>query len=200
MFAQIMEGRASDPAGIRRQMDRWIAELQPGATGYLGSTGGVTADGRAILMARFESPEAAEANSSRREQGEWWAETEKCFDGSVDFVESTDVEVLRGGGSDAAGFVQVMKDSGANRDLLRRLDDQLEQVGDGFRPDLLGGIRVWTGPDTYVEFAYFTSEAEAREGEQSEPPPELAESMEQFGEAMANVEFIDLTDPMLNSA
>ena len=200
MFAQIMEGRASDPAGIRRQMDRWIVELQPGANGYLGSTGGIAPDGTAILMARFESPEAAEANSARPEQGQWWAETEKCFDGSVDFVESTDIEMLRGGGSDDAGFVQVMKDSDADRDLLRRLDDQLEQVGDGFRPDLLGGIRVWTSPDSYVEFAYFTSEADARTGEQSEPPPELAESMQQFDEAMAGVEFVDLTDPMLNSA
>lgn len=200
MFAQIMEGRASDPAGVRRLMDRWIAELEPGATGYLGSTGGVAEDGRAVLLARFESPEAARANSERPEQGRWWSEMEKCFAGPVDFTDSTDVETFRGGGSDEAGFVQVMKDSGADRDQIRSFDDAFERLGASFRPDLLGGVRVWTSPDSYVEFAYFTSEAEARAGEQEAPPEELASTLESFSEAMAGVEFIDLTDPMLNSA
>lgn len=200
MFAQIMEGRASDPAGVRRLMDRWIAELQPGAAGYLGSTGGVAQDGRAILLARFESPEAARANSERPEQGRWWSEMEKCFEGPVDFTDSTDVETFRGGGSNEAGFVQVMKDSGVDPEQIRSFDEAFERLGAGFRPDLLGGVRVWTAPDSYVEFAYFTSEAEARQGEQEEPPEELASTLASFSEAMAGVEFIDLTEPMLNSA
>ncbi len=198
MFVQIIEGRAADREGILRQMDRWVAELRPGATGYLGSTGGVTDDGRAVLVARFESAAAAQTNSERAEQGQWWNETEKYFDGPVAFSESTEVDQLRGGGSDDAGFVQIMKGT-ADRDRIRALDRQLEELGTGFRPDLLGGLRMWIGSDRYVEVAYFTGEADARAGEQTAIPPELEAGMTEFQELMADVEFIDLPEPVLTS-
>jgi hypothetical protein len=200
MFVQIIEGTAADPEGLRRQMDRWIAELQPGATGYLGSTGGIADDGRAVLVARFASADAARANSDRPEQGQWWAETEKCFDGPVSFVDSTDVESFLAGGSDDAGFVQIMKGTGIDRARMQVIDQLFVQHAPEFRPDLIGAIRAWTGPGNYVEVAYFTSEAAAREGEQRQPPAALAEHFEEFQELMAGVEFIDLPDPMLNSA
>ncbi len=197
MFVQLIEGRVSDRAGLRRQMDRWMTELRPGAGGYVGSTAGVTDDGNGIVLARFESAAEAQANSERSEQGEWWAETERCFDGDVTFADSEDVETFLAGGSDDAGFVQVMKDRGVDRDRLRALDDTFAEHASSFRPDLIGGLRVWTEPDAYVEFGYFTSEAEAREGEKKEPPPELAENMGDFQELMANVEYRDLRDPWL---
>ncbi|MDQ3307123.1 MAG: hypothetical protein M3499_01995 [Actinomycetota bacterium] len=197
MFVQLIEGRVSDRDGLRRQMDRWMTELRPGAGGYVGSTAGVTDDGHGIVLARFESAAEAQANSERSEQGEWWAETERCFDGDVTFADSEDVETFLAGGSDDAGFVQVMKDRGVDRDRLRALDDTFAEHASSFRPDLIGGLRVWTEPDAYVEFGYFTSEAEAREGEKKEPPPELAENMGDFQELMANVEYRDLRDPWL---
>ena len=83
MFVQVIEGRTSDPEGLRAQFDKWVAELEPGATGYVGTTAGVAADGRVVVFARFESEDAARANSERPEQGAWWAETEKLLDGPV---------------------------------------------------------------------------------------------------------------------
>ena len=65
MFVQVIEGRVADREALHRQMDRWHAELRPGATGFLGSTAGVADDGRALCFARFESAAAAQANSSR---------------------------------------------------------------------------------------------------------------------------------------
>jgi hypothetical protein len=196
MFVQVIEGRVGDPASLRRQMDRWMTELRPGATGFLGSTAGVTDDGYAIAFARFESAAAAKANSERPEQGQWWAETEKCFSGEVKFSDSEDVETFLGGGSDDAGFVQVMKGS-ADRDRVHAMDAGFEDHAPSFRPDLIGVLRVWTAPDTYVEAAYFTSEAEAREGEKKEAPAELAAQMGDFEELAANLEYLDLRDPWL---
>ena len=49
----------------------------------------MTDDGTLVLLARFESEEAARANSERPEQGEWWAETEKIFDGEPTFKDSS---------------------------------------------------------------------------------------------------------------
>lgn len=197
MFVQVFEGRVADRDGLRRQLSRWTSEIRPGATGYLGSTAGVTDDGHGIVLARFESAEAAKANSDRPEQGGWWAQTERCFDGPVAFTDSADVELFLGGGSDAAGFVQVMKGS-ADRAQVHAMDEAFVPHAQTFRPDLIGGLRVWTGHDTYLEAAYFTSEAEAREGEKKEPPPEFAEMMGGFESMMEGVEYLDLRDPWLS--
>jgi hypothetical protein len=193
----VVEGRVADPEALPRQMDRWQSELRPSAAGFLGSTAGVADDGRAVCFARFESAAAAQANSSRPEQGQWWAEAEAAFDGDVTFSDSEDVDEFMGGGTDDAGFVQVMKGHGVSRDRMRAMDEQFEQHAAGLRPDLLGGLRIWTGPDRYVEVAYFTSEAEAREGEKREPPAELAGAMQEFEELSRNMEFIDLKEPWL---
>ena len=196
MFVQVIEGRTSDAEGLKRQGERWQTEVQPGATGYLGVTSGVTADGRSIAIVRFESEAAARANSGRPEQDAWWSDTAKYYDGDVEFTESSDVTEFLGGGSNEAGFVQVMKVADVDRARVERLDAEFQRFAD-LRPDLLGGLRVWTGPDRYVEAAYFTSEADARAGEQTELPEDVQAMMGEFQEIMANTEYLDLTDPQL---
>ncbi|MEY2401163.1 MAG: hypothetical protein QOJ08_1274 [Ilumatobacteraceae bacterium] len=199
MFVQIIEGKVSDQAGLHRQMDRWEADLRPGAAGFLGSTGGVTDDGVGFAIARFESAAAAKANSERPEQGEWWSETEKCYAGPVSFTDSEDVEEFLAGGSNDAGFVQVMKTAdGPDRSEVKDMDAQFAKHASTWRPDLIGGVRVWTGPRSAVEINYFRSEAEARANESKEPPAELAELFTKYAQVMANTEFLDLREPWLH--
>lgn len=197
MFVQIMEGRAGDAAGMQRMMSRWKKDLQPGAAGFLGTTAGVTSDGRAIAIARFESAAAATANSNRPEQGAWWAEMEACFDGDVSFAESEDVTTFLGGGSDDAGFVQVMKGHDIDRDAVGRLDVLYEQHASTFRPEILGGLRAWTGPNSGYDVTYFSSESEARDGESKPLPAEFDGVMGDLERLMAGTEFFDLRDPWL---
>ncbi|HEX8770069.1 MAG TPA: hypothetical protein VF711_04800, partial [Acidimicrobiales bacterium] len=126
MFIQVITAKVVDAEGLKRQVDRWEADLRPEATGFLGSTGGIADDGRFIVLARFESEEAARRNSDRPEQGEWWAETEKMLD-EVQFKDSVEVVTMRGGGSDDAGFVQVMLgrviDQAKMDELRARMDE-----------------------------------------------------------------------------
>jgi hypothetical protein len=197
MFVQIIEGQTRDAEGIKRLSEQWQKDLAPGAKGYLGSTGGVSADGKVIAMVRFESEATARANSDRPEQGAWWAEMSRHYDGDPSFTESGDVEEFLGGGSNDAGFVQVMKSTAVDRSRLGKMEEQFEQFL-SLRPDLIGSVRVWTGPDTCVEFIYFTSEADARAGEKQEMPAEVRAMMEEFEGAMENTEFVDLTDPILH--
>ena len=198
MFVQVIEGKVSDKAGLQRQMDRWQADVRPGAVGFLGSTGGVTDDGVSFAIARFESAAAAKANSERNEQSQWWAETETCFAGPVSFTDSEDIEEFLGGGSNDAGFVQVMKTAaGPGRTVVHDLDKEFEKHASTWRPDLIGGVRVWTGETSTVEVNYFTSEAEARANENKEPPPELAALFSKYADVIANTEFLDLRDPWL---
>jgi hypothetical protein len=198
MFVQVFQGKTSDPGGLRRQADRWVQELAPGADGWLGSTMGVTADGDFIGTARFRDEAAARANSERPEQGNWWNETAKYFDGEVTFADSSDVDVFRAGGSDDAGFVQVMQGHASDKEAVRAFDRELDALE--LRPDLLGGVRAWYGDGDFVELAYFTSEAEAREQESAEPPAEVAARLAEWQATMGEIRYHDLTEPWLFSA
>ena len=62
MFVQVIQGSVRDPAEVRAAMEQWMQDLAPGATGWLGSTAGVTEDGRLVAVARFDSEEAARQN------------------------------------------------------------------------------------------------------------------------------------------
>lgn len=199
MFMQVIQGRASDRQCLRRQLDRWQSELRPGAEGYLGSTGGVTDDGRYLGCVRFESAEAARANSVRPEQGAWFAETEKCFDGPATFRDSTEVEVYLGGGSDQAGFVQVFQGGPAERDRLRQLNVELEAMARQYRPDIMGWVLAWHPDGHFTEIVYFNSEEAARQGEATEPPEERRHLIEEWRAAAGELTFFDLKEPWLSS-
>jgi hypothetical protein len=200
MFVQVIQGRVSDAAALRAAMDRWAEELAPGAIGWLGLTGGVTEDGRCIALARFESAEAARRNSARPEQDQWWAETAKLFDGEPSFLDSEDVTVDIVGDPDRAGFVQVMQGRGTDPDRARELMSQDSDKWAEFRPDILGSVAVGHDGGRYTMAIYFTSEAEAREGERKEVPPELAAQMEEVQKlSVGEPEFFDLKQPWLYS-
>jgi len=197
MFVQVIEGRSSDPTAIIEHGERWQKELRPGAIGYLGVTAGATGDGRTIAIVRFEDEASARANAERPEQTAWFERMAKLYDGEPTFAESSDVTEWMGGGSNDAGFVQVMKSTGVDRSQVEKMDAALEPFADQ-RPDLLGGLRIWTGADSCIDVAYFTSEAEARKGEQAEIPDEMKKLMSEFEEGMGQTEYLDLTDPQLH--
>jgi hypothetical protein len=97
VFAQIIRGKVNDPSAVRPVVDRWMKELGPTANGWLGSTSGITDDNELFVLVRFESEEAARANSDKPEQGAWWADMEKVFDGEPTFRDSNNVIVPSAG-------------------------------------------------------------------------------------------------------
>src|SRR5919112_458875 len=109
MFVQVIQGPVSDATAARAHFETWMTELAPGATGWLGSTAGVTEDGTLVVLARFESEEAARQNSDRPEQTAWWEQTRQVFTGEPEFHNSTRVDLDLPGNPDEAGFVQVMQ-------------------------------------------------------------------------------------------
>ncbi len=199
MFAQIIIGRVQDVGGLRAQFDKWSSDLRPEAVGFVDSTVGATSDGRFVTVARFESADAARANSNRSEQGAWWKETEALLS-DVEFFDSTDVIEVGAGVSPAAGFVQAMVgrivDGDAFERMLQSMDEWEEQMRD-FRPDVLGGITVRHSEDRYLDLIYFVSEAEARVNEAKEPPPEMAAMFEEGMSAVEIAEYLDVTDPWI---
>lgn len=200
MFVQVIQGRTSQPQALVDAFDRWKADLSSGAIGWLGSTGGVTEDGRLIVAARFESEEAAMTNSARPEQDAWWAETAQLLDGEAVFRNSTDVDVDVSGDPDQAGFVQVMQGRGSDPERAKQLMAQDADKWAELRPDVIGSVAIGHDEGAYTMVMYFTSEAEAREGERKELPPELQAQMEEMNNLnIGEPEFFDLKQPILSS-
>ena len=197
MFLQIIEGQVQDADLLTRQMDAWRAKVKPGAIGFLGSTGGITDDGRFIVIARFESEDAARKNGDRPEQDSWWKATEPAF-ASVAFTDCTEVDTFLGGGSDSAGFVQVMKGRALDPVKLREMGEQMESEMPKVRPDVIGGVVGWHGDRDFTQVVYFTTEAAARQGESAEV--EGGDTGQDDWSAMMDGEmsFIDLHDPMFD--
>ncbi|MFG2003551.1 hypothetical protein ACGFNU_30760 [Spirillospora sp. NPDC048911] len=203
MFIQIIQGRISDAAEVKDALDRWVRELAPAARGWLGSTAGVTGDGTLVAFARFESREAARRNSDRPEQGQWWIETSKLFTAEVTFHDCAETDTWLGGGSDEAGFVQIMqnrvRDFAGLSGFMRQVDDTAIRT---YRPEIIGSVMAVHEDGAGIsEAVYFTSEAEARAGESQEMPSEMQGQWEQMMSFYEESEFtyLDLRTPWLYS-
>ena len=200
MFVQVIQGRVTDAVEVRAAMEQWVRDLAPGAEGWLGSTTGVTDDGQLVALARFESIEAAQRNGARPEQDAWWAQTSKLFTTEPAFADSEDVVPDLAGDPDTARFVQVMRGRVSDQAGARQLMTQDSDAWARFRPEVLGSLLIMHDGGEYTMALYFTSEAEAREGERKQPPPELAARMEQMQSlAVGRPSFYDLRDPWMHS-
>jgi hypothetical protein len=200
MFVQVITGKVSDAGEVHAALDQWAQQLAPGATGWLGSTAGVTADGQLIAIARFGNEDAARRNSDRPEQDQWWAQTSKLFTEEPTFRDSTDVDLDMPGDPDEARFVQVIQGRSSDPDRARELMRDNPDSWGKFRPDVLGNVGIGHDGGAYTAVLYFTSEEEAREGERKEMPPEMQAQMAEMGKLeIGEPTFLDIKEPWLYS-
>ena len=195
MFIQAISGTVKDVDAMERESERWQQEIRPGATGYLGITWGVTDDNRFVTLARFESAEAAQANSERPEQGAWWAEMEKHVT-DVTFHNCSRVETLFGGGNDDAAFIQVMQGRVKDRakaDAVFAKSAEAEKMLRVVRPDVIGEvIAIHDDGDTYTDVVYFSSEGEARTNEAKAMPDDAQAMIAEMDAALEVTDYLDM--------
>lgn len=203
MFVEIFEGHVRDAAGLRTQIDRWAKILPSGALGWLGATGGIADDGTAILVARFASEVAIVDYLKEKELDDdkfpWGSDIHPHIWSQVTIRYSAVVDTFGKGGTDNAGFVQVIQGRG-NRDNMVAEQAALDEFLARTQPDVHGGIVAWHEDGAFTQVVYFASEAEARDNEQVDLPTEGAE---RFGKVLADLEmerYIDLRHPWLYSA
>ena len=201
MFIQIVKGTVVDPEAFRSVGERWDTDVRPAAEGYLGGTVGTTADGRFFVASRWESAAAAAANNDRPEQAAWFEALAPTVS-DLSYSNCSTVLTMGGGGSDDAGFVQVMVGTIKDRarfDALNARIDEMEKAFTNWRDDVLGDVMaVDDDGDGFHDVIYFTSEAAARAGEQQEPTPEVQAFMTEMEAAADIVEFLDLQNLMLS--
>lgn len=200
MFIQVIHGMCTDEAALRSRMDAWREELAPGADGWLGATYGLTDDGRFVGVVRFDSRESAMRNSDRPEQAAWWEGTRSCFDGEPTFHDCDDPVVMLQGGSDDAGFVQVIEgrldDPQHFREWMSQPMDLLHEA----RPDLIGATVAIDEDGWFAETVAFRSEEAARAGEARPMPPEMQDEWEREMAHAHDVTYLDLHHPWFESA
>ncbi|HEX6249342.1 MAG TPA: hypothetical protein VFZ64_15850 [Nocardioidaceae bacterium] len=197
MFIQIIQGRCTRPDELRAQLDTWRERYGETADGWLGGTYGFTDDDMFVGVVRFESKEAAAANSARPEQSAWWAETERLFDGPVEFHDADKVMLMLDGGSDQAGFVQVIQGKVDDPALLEAELDEMSNMLHEARPEIIGSTFAIEDDGTFTETVAFTDEAAAREGEaKAMPVSENVRHLMQDWERMTHdVTYLDLHHP-----
>jgi hypothetical protein len=199
VFIQIMQGRCRDEERLHQLSDEWRETLGPTAPGWLGGTYGVTDDGEFIGVVRFESKEAAMRNSARPEQGEWWQRMQECFEGDVTFHDCDDASLWLEGGSDDAGFVQVIQGRVSDPERFRHFIEQPMDTLHEQRPDIIGGTLAMQPDGWFTETIAFRSEAEAREGERKEMPEEVRRGYEEQMSMVENLSYKDLHHPWFGS-
>jgi hypothetical protein len=198
MFVQVIQGRVADPHPLRAALDAWVRDLEPTAVGWLGTTAGCTEDGRFVALARFESEEAAQRNSKRPEQDRWWAETVRLFAEEPVFQDSIWVDADVIGDPEAAGFVQVIHGSLSDAERARELMSQDNDKWAAFRPEILAFLNIEHADSVFTSAIYFTTEADAREGERKVPPQELRAMSEELRSlSVGETTFLDLEEPWL---
>jgi len=195
VFIQIIQGRCRDQDRARALGDKWVHDLAPGAIGWLGGTYGFTDDGQFVGVVRFDSRESASANAARAEQSEWWKDMENCFDGDVTFHDCDDVSLMLGGGSDDAGFVQVIQGKVDDPTRLKELMGDTEMLHQ-MRPDILGATLAIEADGTFTETVAFTDEQSARTAEHSAQSEEFAQEMNSM---LHDVSYYDLHKPWFAS-
>ena len=199
MFIQVIQGSCRDADALRRQTDLWRDEIGPAAEGWLGGTYGVTEDNTFIAVVRFESKEAAARNSARPEQGAWWATTQKSFDGDVTFHDCDEVALFLDGGSDDAGFVQVIQGRLTDPERFSRFMELPMDMLHEARPEIIGGLIAMEPDGRFTETVAFRSEEAAREGERKEMPAEMGQVWENELAQMQDVTYLDLHHPWFAS-
>jgi quinol monooxygenase YgiN len=194
MFIQVIQAKSSKRDEVRALMQEWDAATDNEASGFLGATNGFTDDGTFIGVVRFESKEKAMANSARPETDAMAKRLAELMDGPPEFHDCEDVTVWRDGGSDDAGFVQVIQ---GRTDDPERLKEVMAADADDMRaqrPDIIGGTFALEADGSFTNTVAFTDEASAREGESKGGPPEEIQSL------MQDLKFYDLHDPWFTSA
>ena len=193
MFIQMVQGRCARQDEMRGIVDDWCGWMAD-RPGWLGGTYGFTDDDRFVGVVRFDSREACRDCASAPEAAMCWAGAEALFDGSHEIHESEDVSMMLDGGSDDAGFVQVMRGKVTDADRFRHImtDTEMTSMLHQARPEIIGATMAMESDGSFVETVAFTDEDSARKGEQLDMPTEVGEEM---AAAMAEVEYLDLHHP-----
>jgi hypothetical protein len=201
MFIRVIQGRATNPPGIRRDLGRWQRLLAADADGWLGSTAGITEDGCSITVVRFASEAQARRNSDRPEQREWWRDASQHLTRVV-VHDASKVHIYDAeGGAAEAGFVQIIQGHSDDLGRMASVGGDEGEILAREAPHILG-VTVAEHADRagdFTQIVYFTSEQDARRFEPVAPVEADEPAQEERRRLITDLRCFDLRDPQLLS-
>ena len=124
---------------------------------------------------------------------------QECFDGDVKFHDCDNAQMFLNGGSDDAGFVQVMQGRLSDPERFRRFMDQPMDMLQEQRPEIIGGTIAIDDDGFFTETISFRSEEEARVGEKKEMPEDRRREFEEEMSQVSDMRYLDLHSPWFAS-
>jgi hypothetical protein len=177
--ARLLYGRATDLDGLRA---RWTALRSDAIAGVAGVT--TAGDWWGVLRHPIDAtpPPPDDAFAA-------------CFAAVPLVLDSPDPQLLLAGSpAPGAGFIQIMRARVPDRVGWTAADEVAIPRYAAARPDFLGTLRVWHG-DRLTVVDSFSSEAEARAGEQRGAAPDDQPVYDAWFAFLSEVEWHDLTAP-----
>jgi len=201
MIVGFNRARVSNAQAARDHLDRWKTELRELSTPSE-AFAGLTEDGEIVMMVRFSTEEEAAAHIASPEQQAQWSALKAFLASPPTPFSGDDVEIRGDEPADDVGFVQVMTGRTTDRAALeageREMTDSLQDRMREVHPAWRRSIRLWIDDEHLVEANLFTDEAGARRGEAAMgEDPELSAAFTKRSELLAEVEFLDLADPVV---
>jgi hypothetical protein len=124
------------------------------------------------VVIRFDSEDASARLGSQPEQDRWPADALGLFEAEPIVLNSSEVIADLHGNPDRARFVQFIQGRVNDPERARDLWSQYVDLRRKLRPDVLASLAISHGGGAYTLIIYYSSEAEAREGERKPLPPE----------------------------
>jgi hypothetical protein len=195
VYIQMAQGKCDRQDEMRRIVDNWSAAMAE-REGWLGGTYGFTDDGRFVGVTRYASAADCERLFADELSQQSWATAQRICEDLV-MHESGDVTMMLEGGSDSAGFVQVMRGHIGDPERFRHLaSDEMTSMLHQARPEVIGGTLAVEPDGAFIETIFFTDEDSARHGESQDMPEQVRAELE---DAFADVEYLDLHKPWFAS-
>ncbi|HEV7754787.1 MAG TPA: hypothetical protein VGO94_02910 [Mycobacteriales bacterium] len=185
MFLQVYRGRVTDPEEVHAALHRWSDTLGPG---WVGTTAGVTSDGRSITLVRFESADTATPTDAG---DAWWAQMCGLSAEPMTRQDCPRVMTQLGGDSADAGYVQVLQGRISDLERLQQVLADASGWQAETRTDIMGGLMGLHGDGGFTQAVYFSSEDAAWEGARTQPPVDTTA----LDELVGDLTFFDLRRP-----
>jgi hypothetical protein len=197
MFVLKAKARTTRPDAVREHVLAWSADVGSIATGWLGCTSGVSADGHWIFLMRFVSPEAAWITSDLPGYERWWRACRHDLSTPPVFAESTRVRGILRGGSDDAATVTIT-DGIASPEQLSAIVGRLENLAPAERAAVIGGFIAWHDHEQFTEALYLAGKwAQFRQLGTTSPP--LGRFVDDHVATVRDARVANLHDPWLTS-
>ena len=125
---------------------------------------------------------------------------EACFDGEVTFHDCDNAMLFLGGGSDDAGFVQIIQGRITDPEKFRHFMEQPMDALQEARPEIIGGTIAMEPDGWFTQTVASAARRRPARARRRRCPSEIQQQYQDEMSSMQDVKYLDLHHPWFSSA